>query len=130
MTSRIDFGSKILLSEIFSSTFLKILIQSEKVFGYDRINREYFETSIVELNDRFNLNLGLNEIQNILIGNPLCSLDKIRNYNKSIVKEGILFEYNTKAFSGSFLFDNSMKNLIRQSIIHKDSQSSLLYFHI
>ncbi len=58
------------------------------------------------------MNLGLNEIQNILIGNPLFSLDKIRNYNKSIVKEGILFEYDTKAFSGSFLFDNSMKNLI------------------
>ena len=76
------------------------------------------------------MNLGLNEIQNILIGNPLFSLDKIRNYKKSIVKEGILFEYNTKAFSGSFLFDNSMKKLIRQSIIHKDSQSSIVLSYL
>ena len=130
LTSRIDFGSKILLSgNIFLPVF-KILIQSEKVFGYDRINREYFETSIVELNDRFNLNLGLKEIQNILIGNPLFPLDKIRNYKKSMVKEGVLFEYNTKVFSGSFLFDNSMKKLIRQSIIHKDSQSSILLSYL
>jgi len=130
LTSRMDFGSKILLSGNIFLPIFKILIQSEKVFGYDRINREYFETSIVELNDRFNLNLGLNEIQNILIGNPLFPLDKIRNYKKSMVKEGILFEYNTKGFNGSFLFDNSMKKLIRQSIIHKDSQSSILLSYL
>lgn len=130
LTSRIDFGSKILLSgNIFLPVF-KILIQSEKVFGYDRINKEYFETSIVELNDRFNLNLGLNEIQNILIGNPVFSLDRISNYKKSMVNEGILYEYNTKSFNGSFLFDNSMKKLIRQSIIHKDSQSSILLSYL
>ena len=36
----------------------KILIESDKVLGYDRINREYFQSSIDELNSKFNLNLG------------------------------------------------------------------------
>ena len=77
LTSRIDSGSKILLSGNVILPVFKILIESDKVLGYDRINREYFQSSIDELNSKFNLNLGVEEVQRILIGNPLFSLDKL-----------------------------------------------------
>ena len=125
LTSRINSGSKILLSGNVIFPVFKILIESDKVLGYDRINREYFQSSIEELNSKFNLNLGVKEVQKILIGNPLFSLDKLNDSKKTITDEGVLFENSQKDFSFRFVFDSQMKNLKQQSIIHNKSGASI-----
>ena len=125
LTSRIDSGSKILLSGNVILPVFKILIESDKVLGYDRINREYFQSSIDELNSKFNLNLGLEEVQRILIGNPLFSVDKLNDSKKSIIDEGVLFENYSNDFNFRFVFDSQMKNLTQQSIVHNKSGASI-----
>ena len=71
------------------------------------------------------MNLGLEEVQRILIGNPLFSVDKLNDSKKSIIDEGVLFENYSNDFNFRFVFDSQMKNLTQQSIVHNKSGASI-----
>ena len=125
LTSRIDSSNKILLTGNIIFPLFKILLNKDIAFGYDRIRREFFETSIKEINNKYGLRLGLNEIENIFIGNPIVSLDEINKLEKVNTKDGILINYSANSFNYIFLFDNQFSKLKSQEIFHTKSGASM-----
>jgi len=125
LTSRIDSGSKILISGNLILPIFKILIENDRVYGYDRITKSFFESSADEINKKYKIVLGLNELQNILIGNPIFPFEEINKSNKIVVNEGLLINYKYKNLHFKFLFDDKLLKLKNQSIIHYESGTSM-----
>lgn len=129
LTSRIDSGSKILLSGNLFLPIFKILIDNDRAYGYDRITKSFFESSVDEINKKYKIVLGLNELQNILIGNPIFPFEDINKSNKKIVNDGLLINYKYKNLQCKFLFDDKLIKLKNQSIIHYESGTSIQLFY-
>ena len=129
LRSLIDSGSKILFSGNLFLPIFKILIDNDRAYGYDRITRSFFESSVDEINKKYKIVLGLNELQNILIGNPIFPFEEINKSKKIVVKEGILINYNYKNLHCKFLFDDKLLKLKNQSIIHNESGTLLQLFY-
>lgn len=129
LRSRIDSGSKILFSGNLFFPIFKILIDNDRAYGYDRITRSFFESSVDEINKKYKIVLGLNELQNILIGNPIFPFEEINKSKKIVVNEGILINYNYKNLHCKFLFDDKLLKLKNQSIIHNESGTLLQLFY-
>jgi len=125
LTSRIDSGSKILISGNLILPIFKILIENDRAYGYDRITKSFFESSADEINKKYKIVLGLNELQNILIGNPIFPFEEINKSNKIVVNEGLLINYKYKNLHFKFLFDDKLLKLKNQSIIHYESGTSM-----
>ena len=129
LTSRIDSGSKILISGNLILPIFKILIDNDRVYGYDRITKSFFEGSADEINKKYKIIFGLNELQNILIGNPIFPFEEINKSNKIVVNEGLLINYKYKNLQCKFLFDDKLLKLKNQSIIHYESGTSIQLFY-
>lgn len=129
LTSRIDSGSKILFSGNLFLPIFKILIDNDRAYGYDRITKSFFESSVDEINKKYKIVLGLNELQNILIGNPIFPFEDINKSNKKIVNDGLLINYKYKNLQCKFLFDDKLIKLKNQSIIHYESGTSIQLFY-
>jgi hypothetical protein len=129
LTSRIHSGSKILFSGNLFLPIFKILIDNDRTYGYDRITKSFFESSVNEINKKYKIVLGLNELQNILIGNPIFPFEEINKSNKIVVNEGILINYKYKNLQCKFLFDDKLLKLKNQSIIHYESGTSIQLFY-
>jgi len=129
LTSRIDSGSKILFSGNLFLPIFKILIDNDRAYGYDRITKSFFESSVDDINKKYKIVFGLNELQNILIGNPIFPFEEINKSNKVAVNEGLLINYKYKNLQYKFLFDDKLLKLKNQSIIHYESGTSIQFFY-
>ena len=129
LRSRIDSGSKILFSGNLFLPIFKILIDNDRAYGYDIITRSFFESSVDEIKKKYKIVLGLNELQNILIGNPIFPFEEINKSKKIVVNEGFLINYKYKNLQCKFLFDDKLLKLKNQSIIHNESGTSIQLFY-
>ncbi len=120
---------KILISSKVNFQYNQQLIDNDRAYGYDRITKSFFESSTDEINKKYKIILGLNELQNILIGNPIFPFEEINKSNKIVVNEGLLINYKYKNLHCKFLFDDKLLKLKNQSIIHYESGTSIQLFY-
>ena len=67
-------NKKILISGGFIIPLFKILIEPDKILGYQKIDKTFFSTDFGDIYDKLGFTLDFNHIQNILIGEPLNNL--------------------------------------------------------
>ena len=110
-------NKKILISGGFIIPLFKILIEPDQISGYQKIDKTFFRTDFGDIYDKLGFTLDFNQVQNILIGEPLNDLFSIANYNTyEIDKNLIVYEYVDDEFSVSLFFDTNLNKLIAQEI--------------
>ena len=110
-------NKKILISGGFIIPLFKILIEPDKILGYQKIDKTFFSTDFGDIYDKLGFTLDFNQIQNILTGEPLNNLFSIANYNTYEIDNNlIVYEYVDDVFSVSLFFDTNLNKLIAQEI--------------
>lgn len=110
-------NKKILISGGFIIPLFKILIEPDKILGYQKIDKTFFSTDFGDIYDKLGFTLDFNQIQNILIGEPINEIISIYNYNTyEIDKNLIVYEYVNDEFSVSLFVDTNLNKLIAQEI--------------
>ena len=110
-------NKKILISGGFIIPLFKILIEPDKILGYQKIDKTFFSTDFGDIYDKLGFTLDFNQIQNILTGEPLNNIFSIANYNTyEIDKNLIVYEYVDDEFSVSLFFNTNLNKLIAQEI--------------
>ena len=105
LTSRIDSGSKILFSGNLFLPIFKILIDNDRAYGYDRITKSFFESSVDDINKKY-INIDKDKC---------CTKSKINIENNAIL--------NDKSFDKPFFLSGglSLNNLSNINMI-KDNE--------
>ena len=93
-------NKKILISGGFIIPLFKILIEPDKILGYQKIDKTFFSTDFGDIYDKLGFTLDFNQIQN----------------KYEIDKTLIDYEYVDDEFSVSLFFDTNLNKLIAQEI--------------
>ena len=110
-------NKKILITGGFIIPLFKILIEPDKILGYQKIDKTYFKTELSDIYNKLGFILDFNQLQNILTGEPLNDITSIANYNTyEIDKNLIVYEYSNDEFSVSLFVDTNLNKLLAQEI--------------
>ena len=94
-------NEKILISGSLFLPIFKVLIDQNKISGYQKFDRTFFDVNYGDIYNKLCIDLGFNEIENLLLGNPILDLSnkesfKIYQNEKnmliySIKKENVIY---------------------------------------
>jgi hypothetical protein len=71
------------IATVFNVEAFRILITRDSVITLDKINKEVTKRSIAYLQEMTEIPLGMEELQNLIVGNPVFFTDSIMFYQKS-----------------------------------------------
>jgi len=110
-------NEKILISGSLFLPIFKALIDQNKISGYQKFDRTFFDVNYEDIYNKLGIDLGFNEIENLLLGNPILDLSnkesfKIYQNEKnmliySIEKENVIY---------NMTFDPQSNKLLSQEI--------------
>ena len=110
-------NEKILISGSLFLPIFKALIDQNKISGYQKFDRTYFDVNYEDIYNKLGIDLGFNEIENLLLGNPILDLSNKENFKiyqneknmliYSIEKENVIY---------NMTFDTQSNKLLSQEI--------------
>ena len=117
----LNFGIKkndeILISGSLILPIFKILIQQDKILAYQKIDKNFFEIDFKDVYKKIGIDLNYNQLESILIGNPVLSVNNPKNFKiyKSSEKF-LIYEKKEADVSYTMIFDINSNRLINQEI--------------
>ena len=117
----LNFGIKkndeILISGSLILPIFKILIQQDKILAYQKIDKTFFEIDFIDVYKKIGIDLNYNQLESILIGNPVLSVNNPKNFKiyKSSEKF-LIYEKKEADVSYTMIFDINSNRLINQEI--------------
>ena len=117
----LNFGIKkndeILISGSLILPIFKILIQQDKILAYQKIDKTFFEIDFKDVYKKIGIDLNYNQLESILIGNPVLSVNNPKNFKiyKSSEKF-LIYEKKEADVSYTMIFDINSNRLINQEI--------------
>ena len=110
-------NEKILISGSLFLPIFKALIDQNKISGYQRFDRTFFDVNYEDIYNKLGIDLGFKEIENLLLGNPILDLSNKENLKiyqneknmliYSIEKENVIY---------NMTFDPQYNKLLSQEI--------------
>ena len=110
-------NEKILISGSLFLPIFKALIDQNKISGYQRFDRTFFDVNYEDIYNKLGIDLGFKEIENLLLGNPILDLSNKENFKiyqneknmliYSIEKENVIY---------NMTFDPQSNKLLSQEI--------------
>ena len=110
-------NEKILISGSLFLPIFKSLIDQNKISGYQRFDRTFFDINYLDIYNKLGIDLGFSEIENLLLGNPILDLSNKENFKiyqneknmliYSIEKENVIY---------NMTFDPQSNKLLSQEI--------------
>ena len=117
----LNFGIKkndeILISGSLILPIFKILIQQDKILAYQKIDKTFFEIDFNDVYKKIGIDLNYNQLESILIGNPVLSVnnpEKFKIYKSS--EKFLIYEKEEADVSYTMIFDINSNRLINQEI--------------
>ena len=117
----LNFGIKkndeILISGSLILPIFKILIQQDKILAYQKIDKTFFEIDFNDVYKKIGIDLNYNQLESILIGNPVLSVNNpeiFKIYKSS--EKFLIYEKEEADVSYTMIFDINSNRLINQEI--------------
>ena len=104
----------------------KLLMTNEKVFFYEKFQKKYYEGDYEFLNSVLGTNFGLQEIQNMFVGNPIDNLSKENLKRINNPDYYVLINTASEKFSATYFFDTENFKIREQRFILFDNKNSIL----
>ncbi len=110
-------NEKILISGSLFLPIFKVLIDQNKISGYQKFDRTFFDVNYEDIYDKLGIDLGFNEIENLLLGNPILDLSNKENF-KIYQNEKNMLIYSTEKENVIYnmTFDPQSNKLMSQEI--------------
>ena len=83
----------------------KLLMTNEKIFFYEKFQKKYYEGDYEFLNSILGTNFRLQDIQNILIGNPIDNLKKVKIKRIENPEYYVFINASSKKYRTTYFFD-------------------------
>ena len=134
-------NDKILISGTLILPIFKILIQQDRILGYQKVDRTFFEANFDDVYTKLGIELNFSELENLFLGNPIIDLKRNNNF-KIYQNESKMLIYNKEIdnITYNMIFDSNSNKLISQEIaqfesnryikIYYDSFEKLKDFHL
>lgn len=104
----------------------KILMTKEKVFFYEKFQKKYYEGEYQLLNSILGTSFGLEDIQNIFVGNPIDNLNKVKLKRIDNPEYYVLINNSSKNFRTTYFFDTENFRIREQRFLLLDNENSIL----
>ncbi|MFL2638989.1 MAG: DUF4292 domain-containing protein [Flavobacteriaceae bacterium] len=119
---------KILLTGSLIIPVFKALLTQEKISFYEKINKTYFKGDYMYLSSILKNNVSLKNIQNILVGRPMISIDELKFKQLFVENNYIIYGELKKGLSKvQYNFDPFNFKLLNQSISNKQEKLEIAY---
>ena len=102
------------IATVFNVEAFRMLITKDSVITIDKINKEYTRRSIAYLQELTEIPMGMSDLQNLIIGNPIFFTDSILLYKKSETK--VLLASMGRYFKHLLTLNPSDKTLIHSKL--------------
>jgi len=127
---RFSKGNKMLVSGSLILPIFKVLIESDKVLGYQKIDRTFFEATFSDIRSKLGVELNYSEIENLFLGNPILDLKSSKGF-KIYKNEANMLIYNIDIDNVGYnmIFDSKSNKLLGQEITQLESKRYLKIFY-
>ena len=102
------------IATVFNVEAFRMLITKDSVITIDKINKEYTRRSIAYLQELTEIPMGMSDLQNLIIGNPIFFTDSILLYKKTGTK--VLLATMGRYFKHLLTLNPSDKTLIHSKL--------------
>ena len=110
-------NEKILISGSLFLPIFKVLIDQNKISGYQKFDKTFFDVNYDEIYNKLGINLGFNEIENLLLGNPILDLNKSENFKiYQNEKNMLIYSMEKENVIYNMTFDPKSNKLLSQEI--------------
>ena len=110
-------NEKILISGSLFLPIFKVLIDQNKISGYQKFDKTFFDVNYDEIYNKLGINLGFNEIENLLLGNPILDLTKSENFKiYQNEKNMLIYSMEKENVTYNMTFDPKSNKLLSQEI--------------
>lgn len=104
----------------------KLLMTNEKVFFYEKFQKKYYEGDYELLKSILGTKFGLQNIQNIFIGNPIDNLNKGKLKRIDNPDYYVFINTNNEKLRTTYFFDTENFKIREQRILLSNNQNSIL----
>ena len=104
----------------------KLLMTNEKVFFYEKFQKKYYEGDYELLKSILGTNFGLQNIQNIFIGNPVDNLSKGKIKRIDNPDYYVFINTNSEKLRTTYFFDTENFKIREQRVLLSNNQNSIL----
>ena len=127
---RFSKGNKMLVSGSLILPIFKVLIESDKVLGYQKIDRTFFEATFSDIRSKLGVELNYSEIENLFLGNPILDLKSSKGF-KIYKNDANMLIYNIDIDNVGYnmTFDSKSNKLLGQEITQLESKRYLKIFY-
>jgi len=127
---RFSKGNKMLVSGSLILPIFKVLIESDKVLGYQKIDRTFFEATFSDIRSKLGVELNYSEIENLFLGNPILDLKSLKGF-KIYKNDANMLIYNIDIDNVGYnmIFDSKSNKLLGQEITQLESKRYLKIFY-
>ena len=110
-------NEKILISGSLFLPIFKVLIDQNKISGYQKFDKTFFDVNYDDIYNKLGINLSFNEIENLLIGNPILDLTKSENFKiYQNEKNMLIYSMEKENVTYNMTFDPKSNKLLSQEI--------------
>ena len=110
-------NEKILISGSLFLPIFKVLIDQNKISGYQKFDKTFFDVNYDDIYNKLGINLGFNEIENLLLGNPILDLNKSENFKiYQNEKNMLIYSMEKENVTYNMTFDPKSNKLLSQEI--------------
>jgi hypothetical protein len=102
------------IATVFNVEAFRMLITRDSVITLDKINKEVTKRSIAYLQEITEIPIGMNELQNLIVGNPVFFTDSVMFYKKSETQ--VLLATVGRYFKHLLTLDPVNKSLIHSKL--------------
>ena len=127
---RFSKGNKMLVSGSLILPIFKVLIERDKVLGYQKVDRTFFEASFTDIRSKLGVELNYSEIENLFLGNPILDLKSSKGF-KIYKNDANMLIYNIDIDNVGYnmIFDSKSNKLLGQEITQLESKRYLKIFY-
>ena len=127
---RFNKNTKLLVSGSLILPIFKVLIESDKVLGYQKVDRTFFQASFNDISSKLGVELNYAEIENLFLGNPVLDLKTLNGF-KTYKNDANMLIYNMDIDNVSYnmIFDPKSNKLLSQEITHLESKKYLKIYY-
>lgn len=110
-------NEKILISGSLFLPIFKVLIDQNKISGYQKFDKTFFDVNYDEIYNKLAINLSFSEIENLLLGNPILDLTNSENFKiYQNEKNLLIYSMEKENVTYNMTFDPKSNKLLSQEI--------------